>query len=491
MVLLVRRGRKPLILPKEQQSSDSPSLPSVTFEEAVTTVNNLVFTQKRRYLSEAEIVVLKGAWNSQDFSEIIAQQTTYAGNYLQRRVAPQLWTLLSEVLGEPVIKRKARFLLEQAVRKYSNSDLSSDINSEGSGSIKGQPPDTSVFYGRKQELLQLKKLISDYRCVPITGVPGIGKSTLSAKLLSDISLESSQKFDFLIWKSITHPVPIQDLVADLIKLIHPIEPSIVLPDQTQAIITVLIKHLHSHRCLVVLDGFEALFRASNLEQRLEYKILIRRLLEEEHQSRFILNCRVFPSDLNTVLKYKQAITCFRLEGLDTESARQFLTDQGLTDQDKLLDIIYTYRGNVAELQAVAQRIKYFFAGSAEKFYQHKTTFITDEFQSMLDETFSEVLTPLERYIMVYLAERISLDVSFLSFNNLLIEINSQYDNSASTSTIIKALENLERFSLVESMKDPNTKEISFTLQPVVKKYITQNSLGLLPANAFPSPANAS
>jgi hypothetical protein len=81
--------------------------------------------------------------------------------------------------------------------------------------------------------------------------------------------------------------------------------------------------------------------------------------------------------------------------------------------------------------------------------------------------------------MIYLADKIGLNFQYISFNKLLIELNQIYKISISTSELITALEGLEKNSLIESSKDPTTKEISFTLQPVIKKYITTDPLGLV------------
>lgn len=466
--------------------------PTVSFYQALAVVNNIL-AEKNRSLTDAEIAVLKGAWENQDFSEI-GQQSGYKAGYLQRRVAPQLWNLLSEtvVKGQQVLKRKIRPLLTEVVINYYQSNPHLELPLFDSQSIKGQLPKSKLsnFYGRKQELYYLKKLINNHRCISLTGVPGVGKTALSAKLLAELSLETNQHFDFLVWKSITHPVRLQDLLSELINLIQP-DTSVNLPEYTQALITVLIQHLQSHRCLLVLDGFEMLFKTSNLEQRLDYKIFMRRLLEEEHKSCLLLNCRALPNEIYAMSKHNRSILCFRVDGLDTDAALSFLSAQGLTDEKDCLDLIHTYRGNPSELAIVVQRIKHFFSGNTEIFFQYKTTFITDEFQSMLDETFGEALEPIERYIMIYLARKIALDSMPISFNNILIQLNSSTCISASTSGIIKALEKLEQLSLIESIKDPNTKEIGFTLQPVVKKYINTDPLGLVQQqNSFPSLNNA-
>ncbi|MBG1268477.1 NACHT domain-containing protein [Nostoc sp. WHI] len=485
------------VITTEQELSEPNFSPTVTFEEALVIVNNLLFAQKDRYLSEAEITVMRGAWDNRDFVEI-AENSPHTLNYLQRRLAPQLWHLLSEVIGdgEQVFKRKLRPILEQVTKKYyaqhtSNAEQTSPIKNFVP-IIRGQLPDVSSFYGRIQELSQLKELIIKQRCISLIGAPGIGKSSLAAKLLTELNVEPKPIFDCLIWKSVTHAPRVQDLVTELIELIQPLEPSLDLPEYTQAMVTALIKQLQSRRCLIVLDGFEALFRASNLEQRLEYRIFFRRLLEEQHQSCLVLTCRNLPDEFNLLIRTKSPINCFKIQGLDADAAMQLLAAQGLTDEEKCRDLINTYRGNPLELETIIERIHHFFAGSAEVFFKYKTTFISNEFQAMLDEVFGEVLSLVQRQIMIYIAEEIASDVKSISFTKLLSEINHKQRTSISTSEIVKALEKLETLSLIESVKDPVTKEISFTLQPVIKKYILTDPQGLVcVSHALPNLAVAS
>ncbi|AUB43155.1 Cdc6-related protein, AAA superfamily ATPase (plasmid) [Nostoc flagelliforme CCNUN1] len=67
----------------------------------------------------------------------------------------------------------------------------------------------------------------------------------------------------------------------------------------------------------------------------------------------------------------------------------------------------------------------------------------------------------------------------LRFVKLLTNINQRDKTSLSTSELVKALEKLERLSLLESIKHPITKEITFTLQPVIKKYILTDPQGFV------------
>jgi DNA-binding MarR family transcriptional regulator len=469
---------------QEQDNLEQSPGAAVTFEETLVVLNDLMFTQKDRYLSKAEITVLRGAWDNLEFTEI-AINSRHSLNYLQRRLAPKLWDMLSDLIanGERVNKRNVRSFLEKVVPKKYNPRLA--VTKEQTPLvddllvqvIKDKLPDISSFYGRTQELIHLKGLVTKQRCISLIGVPGTGKSVLAAKLLTEFSVESQPQFHCLIWKSITYAPLVEDLVADLIELIHPLEPGYYLPESTQAKITVLIKQLQSRRCLLVLDEFDALFQSSDLEQRLEYKILFRRLVEEQHQSCLLLTSRFLPDEFHSLITPKRTIQCIKLEGLDVEAAMRLLSDQGLADKEKCTEIIKNYRGNPSELKTIGERINHFFAGSTKVFFENQTTFISVEFQEMLDNLFGQVLNEVQRQIMLYLAERIASNSQPVNFVKLLTDINQQQRATASISEVVNALEKLERQSLIESSKDPVTKEINFTLQPVINKYIKKYITG--------------
>ncbi|MBW4689897.1 MAG: NACHT domain-containing protein [Komarekiella atlantica HA4396-MV6] len=491
----------------EGQRVLSPILPiAEAFELALVVVNDLVFAKRGKYLTETELIIVKGALNDLDYEEI-ASNSTYTLNYLQRCVAPQLWDTLSETIGngERVGKKKLWYFLEQVNQKYHIQSLSSErqafiANKEQESSsnkllqtITGQLPDLSSFYGRTQELAELKRLTAKQRCISLVGVPGIGKSALAAKLITEVSAESQPRFDCLIWKSVSHAPLLQDLINDLIELTRQsLEPGSDLPQYIQAMISILVKQLQSRRCLIVLDSFEALFQRTNFQHRLEYGLFLNRLIEEDHQSCLLLTSRILPDELDILIRTKPHIQSLKLEGLDVDAAKQLLFAQGLTDEENYNELIKTYCGNPLELKAVVNRITRFFDGSAESFFQNKTTLISSEFQSVLDEMFGQVLTEIQRQIMNCIAEELVLTSMPVSFANLLKGLNRNPKLSISTSELITALEKLERLSLIESGKDTVTKEINFTLQPVIKKYIKTDHQRLVrPSSVSPTLAIAS
>ncbi len=466
----------------------------VTFELALTVVNDLVFAKKGRYLSEIEILVMRGAWNDDDYEEI-ASNSSYSPNYLKGGIGSRLWDMLSETIGngKRVGKKNLRDFLEQVTEEYYGQSAKGEQNFLLKDLIQvrgGQPPDVSSFYGRTKELTLLKELIVKQRCISLVGIAGIGKTALAAKLLSEISAESQHRFDCLIWKSVAHAPLLHDLVTELLDIIEP-KASSRLPKYTQAMITVLLKQMQSRRCLIVLDESEALFQTNDLERGLDYRLFFRRLVEEQHQSCLLLTSRVLLDELNDLILAKRPLQFLRIEGLHEDAAIQFLFEKGLTDKERCHQLIQTYRGNPSELEAVVERINHFFSGSTKVFFQDPTTLVSSKLEAMLNHFFGHVLTEIERNILIYIAEEIVSNTN-ISFTKLLSDIRQIQKASVSTLELIKALENLERQSLVESSKDPVTKEISFTLQPVIKKYILTDPQGLVRvSHALPNLAIAS
>lgn len=458
---------------------------TLTFEEVLKVANDLMFAKKGRPLSEPEIVVMQGAWNDKDYEEI-ADNSRFTLNYLQRTVAPQLWEVLSEVIGNGsrVGKKRLRYFLEQVTRKYYFPSLSADTKPSSRSDtllhvLGGQPPDTSRFYGRIPELGVLKELVVENRCVIIYGATGIGKSALAAKLIEEISVEPQSKFQCLIWKSVAYAPLLQDLVTELSKLTNPLEPEPELPEHPHTRISVLIKQLQSRRCLLVLDGAEALWQVNNSEQCAEYGLFFRRLVEEQHQSCLLLTSQASFDQLDRLAGSRRPIQCLKVKGLDSNGALQLLHASGLTDPEMCNELIQTYRGNPLDLEEAAKRINHFFAGSKEKFYEYKTTFISNPCQAKLNQYFGQarLLSELQRQIMIYLAEELSKNRNPVGFTKLLRDLSLCEGISVSASKLIEALEGLDKLSLVES--DPLAKGVSYGLEPVVKKYILTDPRGLV------------
>ena len=492
----VRQKKQDLLVPNFSRT--------VTFEAAVAVVNDLVFEKQGRYLSKVEILVMKGVWDGIDY-EGIANNSDYSLNYLQRHIAPSLWKTLSETIGngKRVGKKRLRCHLEQVTRKYStlsgySAQSSSDTSSVSREKqtltvnslvpvIGDQLPNISNFFGRTKELTELKNLTIKYQCIALIGVPGIGKTALAVKLLTEVSRQSQPSFDCLIWKSVARAPLLQDLLSDLIELIQPEES---LPEYTQAKISALLKLMQSRRFLVVLDADDAkevFFEQHDLEQRLEYKMFFRRLVEERHQSCVVLTSRVLPRELQVLIEAKRSIQFLTLQGLDSSAAMQLLFNYGLTSQEECNELIVKYRGIPSELEAVAHQIAHLF-GSTE-FWENSTTFISNQTQETLNCLFGQKLNEIQRQIMIYLADETDSNAKLIGANQILSHLNQNWTTSVTTSQLGTALGELEKHGLIEINKHPVSQKVSFTLKPTTKKYILTDPLGLVRARNTSCPQN--
>jgi hypothetical protein len=457
----------------------------VEITEAIALIDKLVLTKQGRHLQPPEIVVLEAAWDDKDYKQM-ALNSGYSNSILQYQTAPKLWTLLTGILGEgeKVTKKRLRSILER--RKLPSDGLEVAASNTSPPILQGQPPQVTNFSGRHAELDALKEQIVKQRCVVVIGGAGIGKTALVAKLIQELSAAPQWGFECLIWQSISYSPLLPDLVDELNQMF-----GISLEDRSRSGrdgVAVLIEQLRNRRSLVVLDGGEAILQGEKNndfnpygERYAEYRVFLRRLVEEQHQSCLILTTREPFEDLNLLELAKRPVSSLKVEGLDVKAARQFLSFHRLTNQEGCDRLIQTYRGNPSELEAVASRINYFFGGSLEKFFESKSTFLSHHSQAMLSQQFSRVglLSDLQRQILIYLAEQLAKNPTPISFAQLDSYFRSYQNASASMSKLIEALEKLDRRSLIESSQNATTKEVSFTLSPVVKKYVLTDPLGLL------------
>jgi NB-ARC domain len=106
----------------------------------------------------------------------------------------------------------------------------------------GEAPDIATFYGREQELYQLKNWILRDRCrlVSLLGMGGIGKTALSVELLEQIRGE----FEYVIWRSLREPTSLEDFLLKLVTF----SPEQLLPIKD---LSQLLQFLRNHRCLIV------------------------------------------------------------------------------------------------------------------------------------------------------------------------------------------------------------------------------------------------
>jgi len=363
-------------------------------------------------------------------------------------------------------------LRHQLLFSYHTEQEGRDFSPRGKGSLFkmaighrqqdwGQAPDVSVFYGRTEELTTLKQWVVSDNCrlVALLGLAGSGKTTLSVQLASQVQNE----FDLVIWRSLRSAPAPSDFLTNLIELFsNPQKPDV--PIDLNGKISRLVEELRKHRCLVILDDFEAVLRPEELAGHYRegyegYRDLIVRLCEVNHNSCLVLVSSEEPTELallagEKVRSLKPAIS--------EEIAREIFQEKGLSTQAQEWEILLArYGGNLLALKIVAITIHEFFEGNVLKFLEATALFVEEHISNLLAQQFDR-MSSSEQEIAYWIAIAQS-PISLGSLRELILV-------NLSLSDLLKNLDSLGRRSVIEKINDGT--ETVFMLQPLIVQYVS-------------------
>lgn len=312
-----------------------------------------------------------------------------------------------------------------------------------------EAPNIENFYGRNQELEELEQWITDgCKLVTIVGIGGIGKTSLALALADRLQA----KFDCLIWKSLLNSPSLLTLLDNILGTLD----RTVIQDIDRGI-KQLIQLLQQRRCLLILDGLEAVL--SNQENAIVYNSFIQQLNQTRHQSCIIITSR---EKLNLIDINPKTLRCLTLQGLSTIDTIALFQAQGFTGKELGLSaLIKLYRGNPLAIKLVIPLIQSLFAGNIAAFLNQNALVIGDRLNHILQQQF-EQLSDLERDIIYWLV----IWQEPISFCRL----QSHFLISVNPAMILAGIAGLEKRSLIEKWVNEN--EYSFTLQPLVMKFVT-------------------
>ncbi|MEG4582660.1 NB-ARC domain-containing protein [Microcoleus sp. MON1_C5] len=325
----------------------------------------------------------------------------------------------------------------------------------------GQAPDVSVFYGRTEELTTLKQWIVSENCrlVALLGLAGSGKTTLSVQLAKQVQNE----FDFVIWRSLRSTPAASDFLGSLIQLFsNQQKPDV--PIDLNSKISRLVEYLRKHRCLVILDDFEAVLRPEELAGHYRegyegYRDLIVRLCEVNHNSCLLLVSSEEPTELALLVGEK--VRSLK-PAISEEIARKIFQEKGLSAQDRELEILLSrYGGNLLALKIVATTINEFFEGNVLKLLEATGLFIEEHISNLLAQQFDR-MSSSEQEIAYWMAIA-QIQIS-------LATLREQMFANSSLSDLLKNLDSLGRRSLIEKISEGG--ETVFMLQPLIVQYVT-------------------
>lgn len=323
----------------------------------------------------------------------------------------------------------------------------------------GEAPDLRRFYGRSQELVQLRSwlVFEGCRLIVILGMGGIGKTSLATKVAQDVQ----GQFEIVIWRSLRNAPPAEEILDDILRVLDPGATLDLVPNLDRQI-KLLLGHLRRQRCLILLDNFEAILaedaRAGTYRVGYAgYGELLRRVCESNHHSCLLVTSRENPIEYGAQAGADAPLRVLRLSSLAPDDSRALLADRGLAGQDEnWTSLSARYSGNPLVLQVMAEVIRELFQGNIDSFMRYDTTFFGGV-RELLAVQFAR-LTPLEQGVLIWLAvhrETVELEM-----------LHNDFEPAPGWTALLDALQSLRRRSLVEQS------EHGFALQNVILEFVT-------------------
>lgn len=413
-------------------------------------------------LSNIQAIVFQEAWQGCSYQKI-ADQHSYEYDYI-KQVGSQLWQLLSQELGEKVSKKN----IYSVLRRYQQSQPKLEHNEQFSSISKfkncildwGEAPTAANFFERKSEIITLEKWMIKDNCslVAILGIGGIGKTALSVRLVGQIQ----DRFECVIWRSLRHAPPFQELIPELILCLSHHQ-DVDIPQEPAQQISRLIDYLKQHRCLLVLDNVESILCAGNRAGRYRtgfenYGSLLEQVADTSHQSCVLLTSREKPAGISVREGNALPIRSMTLPGLSATAGQAILSTKGLeTAKHNCDQLIERYCGNPLALKIAASTASALFGGDLTEFL-NQGVIVFGDIWDLFEQQFQR-LTDLEKQVMRWLATNREWTT--------LAELREDIVPTVSHRVLLEAVESLQARFLIE------TSAHGFTQQPVVMEFMTE------------------
>ncbi|MBD2100197.1 NB-ARC domain-containing protein [Leptolyngbya sp. FACHB-261] len=326
--------------------------------------------------------------------------------------------------------------------------------------------DVSVFYGRSEELIQLRQWILEEHCrlLALLGIGGIGKSSLVVKL----ALQIQPEFEAVVWRSLQNAPPLEELLGSVLQFLMRVQgEDTLLPETLDGRVTKLMDCLRSSRCLLILDNAETILgsgrQAGQWQEGYEgYGQLLKRVGEVPHQSCVLLTSREKPREIALLEGERLPVRSLQLAGLKPADGRELFRNKGqfTGSEAEWNKLIEHYGGNPLALKLVAAATHELFDGRIAGLleYAEQGVLVVEDIRDLLERQFNR-LSEVEQEVMYWFAiNREPISVA---------ELSEDVVSATSRRELLGAVNSLLRRSLIEQSA------ARFNLQPVVMEYVTE------------------
>lgn len=301
-------------------------------------------------------------------------------------------------------------------------------------------PGKVQLIGRTGQLAQLKEwlIYQQSQVITVWGMGGMGKTALTAATVEAVT----DYYDVVLWRSLLNASSAEDLLRDCLISLR-LDDSEALPEEIDAQLALLLHHLRTHRCLLILDNLESILNTDQAgvihPDFVSYTQLFLLIAETQHKSCLLLTSREQLQIISTLEEKFSWIHSLHLDGLDANAAQILLAERNLAlETSQAAKLVERYSGNPLALKLVAETIQEIFGGKIDGFLASQAIFF-DDIRSVLEEQFLRLPTLEQDVLLWFAVEREPLSLETLTANLSPMQPTHQ---------VVQAVRALQRRSLL-------------------------------------------